>query len=216
MVSGFLIGVSMFGAISFVPLFVQAAMGGTATQAGTALTPLLLGWVLTSIVTGRVLLRVGYRRMVSGGLSLVSLGFLLLSCADSESSLWAVRAALALMGTGMGMGMLTLVLAIQNAVPRAQLGIATSLGHFTRSIGGAIGVAVMGAIVVSALPVGRDASPAEMAGALQRVFFFGACVAAVAVVSTVRFPKGFPQERPVAEAGVVNGPETPTPRTPTA
>ncbi|MDP6372832.1 MAG: MDR family MFS transporter [Vicinamibacterales bacterium] len=216
MMSGFLVGVAMFGAISFVPLFVQAALGGTATQAGSALTPLLLGWVLTSIVTGRVLLKVGYRRLVCGGLSLVSLGFVLLSRADSGSSLWAVRGALALMGMGMGMGMLTLVLAVQNAVPREQLGTATSLGHFTRSIGGAIGVAVMGAIVVTALPVGRDASPAEMAAALQRVFVFGACVAAVAVVSTVRFPKGLPQERPVADGGVVSGPGTATPRTPPA
>ncbi len=195
LLSGFLVGVAMFGAISFVPLFVQTALGGTATDAGSALTPLLLGWVLTSIVTGRILLKVGYRRMVVAGLLCVSVGFFRLSQIDGGSSLWAVRAALAIMGMGMGMAILTLILAVQNAVPRAQLGIATSLGHFTRSIGGAIGVALMGAIVAGALPVGRDASPADMTSALQRVFVFGACVAGVAVVSAIQFPKGLPKEK---------------------
>ena len=131
MLSGFLVGVAMFGAISFVPLFVQAALGGSAIDAGSALTPLLLGWVLMSIVTGRVLMKVGYRRMVFAGLSCVSFGFFQLSQIDIGASLWMIRAVLAIMGVGMGMTILTLILAVQNAVPRNQLGIATSLGHFT-------------------------------------------------------------------------------------
>ena len=193
-VSGFLVGIAMFGAISFVPLFVQGALGGTATEAGSALTPLLLGWVLMSIVAGRVMLQVGYRPMVLVGLSCVCAGFFRLAQLDEQSSLWALRAALAIMGVGMGMTMITLILAVQNAVPRELLGTATSFGHFSRSIGGAIGVAVMGAIVVAALPSGQDAQPAEMALALRRVFLFGAGVVAAAVVSAVRFPRGLPQD----------------------
>tara|TARA_B100000929_G_scaffold277251_1_gene252552 strand:- start:795 stop:2255 length:1461 start_codon:yes stop_codon:yes gene_type:complete len=195
MLSGFLVGVAMFGAISFVPLFVQAALGGSAIDAGSALTPLLLGWVLMSIVTGRVLMKVGYRRMVFAGLSCVSFGFFQLSQIDIGASLWMIRAVLAIMGVGMGMTILTLILAVQNAVPRNQLGIATSLGHFTRSIGGAIGVATMGAIVVVSLPAGGDASPQQLTAALQRVFMFGAFAAGSAVISSFWFPKGLPQER---------------------
>ena len=195
MLSGFLVGVAMFGAISFVPLFVQAALGGSAIDAGSALTPLLLGWVLMSIVTGRVLMKVGYRRMVFAGLSCVSFGFFQLSQIDIGASLWMIRAVLAIMGVGMGMTILTLILAVQNAVPRNQLGIATSLGHFTRSIGGAFGVATMGAIVVVSLPAGGDASPQQLTAALQRVFMFGAFAAGSAVISSFWFPKGLPQER---------------------
>ena len=79
-------------------------------------------------------MKVGYRRMVFAGLSCVSFGFFQLSQIDIGASLWMIRVVLAIMGVGMGMTILTLILAVQNAVPRNQLGIATSLGHFTRSV----------------------------------------------------------------------------------
>ena len=191
-VCGFLVGISAFGAISFVPLFVQAALGGEPTQAGTALTPLLLGWVTMSFVTGRLVLRVGYRMMVVSGLTLVTGGFAGLAQIGHDSPVWWLRTDLALMGMGMGMTMLTLVLAMQSAVDRSRLGVATSLGQFTRSIGGAVGVAVMGAIVAASVPGGREALPIEMEQALHRAFVTGLVVSAAALIAATRIPGGLP------------------------
>jgi EmrB/QacA subfamily drug resistance transporter len=193
--AGFLVGVAMFGVISFVPLFVQGALGGTATEAGHTLSPLLLGWVTMSVVTGRVLPRVGYRRMILGGLSLVTIGFLGLLGAGHGSPRPLLLAELAVMGLGMGMTMLSLLLALQHAVPRHRLGVATSVGQFTRSIGGAVGVSMMGAIVAASLPPGGSQDPQAMERALHNAFVFGAVVAVAALVTALRVPPGLPASR---------------------
>lgn len=191
-VSGFLLGVAMFGALSFVPLFVQTVMGGTATQAGSAMTPLLLGWVMTSLIAGRLLPKFGYRPLILTGLSLVSCGFVGLLSVTRGSGLGWLYLYVGLMGVGMGGAMLSLMLALQNAVTRAHLGIATSLSAFTRSIGGAIGVAVMGAVVSAALPVGGQTSPEAMEAALHRAFLVGAIACAASLLSALRVPPGSP------------------------
>ncbi len=160
--SGTLLGVAIFGALAFVPLYVQAALGRSAREAGGVLTPLLLGWVAMSIVTGRLLPRVGFRPFILAGLTCVSLGFLGLASVGPASPLWALHVYLGLMGIGMGMTMLSLLLAVQASVSRDQLGVATSLAQFTRSIGGAVGVAVMGAVVAAALPASGP-TPAALA-----------------------------------------------------
>ena len=149
--AGFLAGVSMFGAISFVPLFAQGALGATATQAGSLLTPLMLSWVGLSVVGGRLLLRVGYRPTTLVGFALLTLGFALLSSYQpSMSRLW-LYLDLVMIGAGLGLTMLTLLIAVQQSVPRTQLGIATSLNQFSRSIGGAVGVAIMGTVLSAGL-----------------------------------------------------------------
>ena len=76
----FLFGVAMFGAIAFIPLYVQAVLGGTATQAGQVLTPLFLGWVITSILAARLTVKVGYRRIALAGSVLLTLGFAASRC----------------------------------------------------------------------------------------------------------------------------------------
>jgi EmrB/QacA subfamily drug resistance transporter len=149
--AGFLAGVAMFGAISFVPLFAQGALGATATEAGSLLTPLMLSWVSLSIVGGRLLLKVGYRPTTLAGLSILTLGFALLSMFERTTPRVWLYVDLSLIGAGLGLTMLTLLIAVQQAVPRAQLGIATSLNQFSRSIGGAVGVAVMGAVLTAGL-----------------------------------------------------------------
>ena len=79
----FMTGMAMFGAIAFVPLFVQAVLGGTATDAGQVLTPLFLGWVITSIAGARLTVRIGYRPVAISGVTLLMLGFFWLAAIDA-------------------------------------------------------------------------------------------------------------------------------------
>jgi Na+/melibiose symporter-like transporter len=147
----FLVGTAFYGALSYIPLFVQGALGGTATQAGSELTPLLLGWVTMSLIGARLLLRIGYRPTVFIGLILLTTGFALLATLGPGARLPVMMVDMALMGAGMGMVMIVLLITMQDAVPRNQLGIVTSINLFCRSIGGALGVGVMGAVMMAQL-----------------------------------------------------------------
>jgi len=199
----FLVGLAMFGAIAFIPLFVQSVQGGTATQAGQVLTPLFLGWVVMSIVGARVTVRLGYRVSAISGSILMTLGFIGLSLLDADSSNTLLLGSCTILGAGMGTQMLSLLLAVQHAVDRSQLGLATSLQQFSRSVGAAIGVAAMGAILArglagAALPAaGLAASGAmvlsgplrdQFAAALHRVFLSGAAVSVVGLVASLLLP----------------------------
>ncbi|MFN8062651.1 MAG: MDR family MFS transporter [Vicinamibacterales bacterium] len=199
-ICGFLLGGAMFSALSFVPLFIQGAMGGTATQAGSVMTPLLLGWVSMAIVTGRLLPKVGYRPMIIGGLCCITLGFVGLLGVTRESALRWIYAYLGLMGLGMGMAALALMLALQNAVDRAHLGVATSLGAFTRSVGGAIGVAILGSVVAVSMPSGAPPSPAAIEIALHRAFILATGMCAGALLVSMRVPSGLPTPSRVTHA----------------
>jgi MFS family permease len=199
-VSGFLTGVAMFGTISFVPLFVQSALQGSATDAGRVLSPLLLGWVSMSVVTGRLLPRTGHRPLVRTGLSLVVVGFVGLTTVTHATSWLTLYLCLGIMGMGMGLAMLSLLLALQASVPRSRLGIATSFAQFSRSIGGAVGVSLLGAIVGASLPPGGESDPGLMETALRRAFAAGAVVAVAAWITAFRIPTTsgidpFPQGR---------------------
>jgi Na+/melibiose symporter-like transporter len=204
----------MFGAIAFIPLFVQSVLGGTATQAGQVLTPLFLGWVVMSIVGARVTVRLGYRISAIGGSILMTAGFLGLALLDTESPRLLLLGSCAILGAGMGTQMLSLLLAVQHAVDRTQLGLATSLNQFSRSVGAALGVAAMGAILArslagAALPGGAEAALASgtitlsgplrelFAAALHRVFIAGAVVSGAGLLATmflppVQFSQGVP------------------------
>ncbi len=144
---GLLAGMAMFGAISFIPLFVQGVLGGSATEAGTALTPFVIGWVSFSVISARLLLRVGYRWPVLAGMAGLTLAFLLMSQMGLETTRAATGRNMLLAGTAMGLIMVPLLIAVQNAVPKRELGAATSATTFFRSIGGAVGVAGMGAVL---------------------------------------------------------------------
>jgi len=150
-ISGFLAGMAMFGTISFIPLFVQGVLGGSATEAGFALTPFVLGWVTLSVVSARLLLKVGYRWPVIAGMICLSVAFLLMSHMGLGTSRAVTARNMLLAGMGMGLIMVPLLIAVQNAVPREDLGAATSATTFFRSIGGAVGVAVMGAVLSAEL-----------------------------------------------------------------
>lgn len=195
--AGALLGIAIFGALAFVPLYVQSALGRSAREAGSVLTPLLLGWVGMSIITGRLLPRVGFRPFIVGGLTCVSLGFIGLATVQPEGRLTLLHLYLGLMGVGMGMTMLSMLLAVQSAVVREQLGVATSLGQFTRSIGGAVGVALMGAVVAAALPA-TGSTPATLAVGLHRAFVLGAGVSIVALGAALLVPGGLPEQKKTA------------------
>jgi EmrB/QacA subfamily drug resistance transporter len=145
--AGFLIGIAMFGSISFIPLYAQGTRGDTATEAGSLLTPLMLSWVTLSVIGGRFLLKAGYRPTVIAGSLLLTIAFALLSTFDAHTPRSLLYLDLVLIGAGLGLTMLTLLIAVQQAVPREILGTATSLNQFSRSIGGAVGVAIMGAFL---------------------------------------------------------------------
>jgi EmrB/QacA subfamily drug resistance transporter len=148
-VNGFFVGMAMFSTISFIPLFVQGVIGTNATQAGSALTPFMLGWVIFSTVSGRLLLKTGYRPTVFGGMVCLVVGFFLLTRMGISTSRPLVLLNMAILGAGMGLSVVALLIAVQNSVPRRQLGVVTSATVFFRSIGGAVGTAIMGSVMSS-------------------------------------------------------------------
>lgn len=149
--AGFLGGIAMFGAISFIPLFAQGVLGMSATRAGSLITPLMLSWITMSIVGGRLILKIGYRSITIAGFIVMTTGFVMLSMFGREAPLYRLYIDLMLIGSGLGLTMLTLLIAVQQAVERHQLGTATSLNQFSRAIGGAFGVAIMGAVLTAGL-----------------------------------------------------------------
>jgi Na+/melibiose symporter-like transporter len=151
LLAGFCAGVALFGTISFVPFFAQGVLGSTATQAGSLLTPLMLSWVAMSVIGGRFLLKVGFRRVAITGLTLMVLGLSALATSGSSTPRAYLLLELGVVGSGLGLTVMTLLLAVQQSVGRSQLGLVTSLSQFARSIGGAMGVAIMGAVLSSSL-----------------------------------------------------------------
>jgi EmrB/QacA subfamily drug resistance transporter len=144
-IHGVMSGWAMFGSLAYVPLFVQAVLGTTATAAGATLTPMIIIWVLASVVASRLLLVVRLRPLVIGGMVSLVLGAWLLARAGLGSTQLSLIAALSLMGVGMGVSIPIFLIVVQSTVPRRELGAATSTLQFTRSIGGTLGVGVMGA-----------------------------------------------------------------------
>src|SRR5262249_43487385 len=155
-----LVGAAMFGTISFVPLFVQGVIGTSATSSGVVLTPLMLGAVITSFLSGQVVSHTGrYRPNTLRGPSILCAGLLALwqiSACAGRVGLWqrtvhttkgeAAR-NMVIAGIGLGLMMQIFVLSVQNSVPRRAMGTATALSQFSRSIGATLGVTLMGVIV---------------------------------------------------------------------
>jgi EmrB/QacA subfamily drug resistance transporter len=206
---GLLIGVAMYGAINYIPLYLQTVNGVSATDSGLLLMPLMVSMVGASFVAGTLVTRTGrYRVFPILGTSLLTVGILLI-CLLRSSSPWAhPGVCMVLVGLGLGFTMQIIVLATQNEVPRADLGVATSAISFFRSIGGSIGVALIGAIFtarlagsVGDLVTGGEAiDPAELAAlepatrqgyvegfaeALSGTFWFVVPLVALAVILAI-------------------------------
>ena len=210
---GLIVGLALFGSVTYLPIHLQLVKGESPTGSGLQLMPMMFGMLVTSVVSGRLISRWGrYRLFPITGTILMTIGLLLMSRISIDMSVWETSADALVLGLGMGMIMQVLILAVQNSVDYEHLGIATSGATLFRAIGGALGVAVFGAIfahelqvqLTGMLPPGTAlpsaASPAALAAlppeiraaylaaivvSLRLVFRVAAAVAALAFLLTV-------------------------------
>jgi EmrB/QacA subfamily drug resistance transporter len=213
---GFVVGLSLFGAVTYLPLYLQIVKGMSATKSGLQLTPLMLGLLVTSVISGQLISRWGkYRVFPIVGTAVVTVGMALLSQLGIGTSLWVAALDMVVLGLGLGMVMQVLVLAVQNAVDYKYLGVATSGSTMFRSIGGSIGVSLFGAIFtnrlatelaqrlspgvhipsttspaqIRALPPGvRDSYVHALTAALSPVFLVAAVISSVAFLLALLLP----------------------------
>ena len=146
-IGGVILGVLMFGISSYVPLFVQVVMGGTATSAGLTLGPLLLAWPIAATFSGRIVIRYGYRFTSVVGMVLATLGTGMVVLFNTGTTLPFIIVSMLIIGTGLGLCSTAFIISVQNAVPWNLRGVATATTQFFRTIGGTIGVALMGTIL---------------------------------------------------------------------
>jgi EmrB/QacA subfamily drug resistance transporter len=146
-IGGLILGVTLFGVTTYVPLFVQGVKGGAATDAGIILIPLLLSWPIASMVGGRLILRFGYRKIAVTGAALTTLGAAMMLFLNQSTGLPFLIISMVFVGTGLGFDYMAFILAVQDAVPWNRRGVATASTQFMRTIGGTIGVAFMGTIL---------------------------------------------------------------------
>ncbi|MBV9153779.1 MAG: MFS transporter [Alphaproteobacteria bacterium] len=152
---GFIVGLAMFGSVTYMPVYLQVVKGVSPSTAGLQLTPMMGGVLLTSIASGRIISRIGrYRAFPIAGTAIMTVGLGLLATLGTASSTWAASGYMLVLGLGLGMVMQVLVLAVQNAVDYRDLGVATSGTTLFRSIGGSVGVSLFGAIFTASLMAG--------------------------------------------------------------
>ncbi|WP_130492927.1 MDR family MFS transporter [Motilibacter rhizosphaerae] len=146
--AGLFLGVAMYGATIFLSQYFQIARAQSPTVSGLRTMPMILGLAASSLVVGRLVTRTGrWKRYLVGGATVATVGFALLATIDARTGFVQLSAYMALIGIGLGATMQNLVLSVQNTVPVQQLGAATATVSFFRSLGGAIGVSVLGAVL---------------------------------------------------------------------
>lgn len=153
-ISGFFLGAGMFGAITYIPLFAQGVIGTSPSVAGYILTPLMISLIISSIIGGRLVTKLKYRNIIVPGLFIMAIGFFLMSTMTIHTTNIQVILYMIITGFGMGALMPVFTIAVQSAVGPESRGVATSSNQFFRSIGGTIGVSVMGALMASRMTEG--------------------------------------------------------------
>jgi EmrB/QacA subfamily drug resistance transporter len=147
-----LLGIAMFGGIIFLPVYFQVVQGMTPTESGLALVPMMAGILATSIGSGRLMTRTGhYKVFPIVGAGVVTVAYLLLQTLGANTPYWRVGLFIFVLGAGLGFTMQTVVTAVQNAVERRDMGAATASVAFFRTMGGAFGTAIFGAVLTSRL-----------------------------------------------------------------
>lgn len=149
---GLIVGLSLFGSITYLPIYLQVVKGESPTASGLQLMPMMLGMLATSIASGRIISAWGrYKPFPIAGTAIMTVGLLMLSRLSAEHAVWETSVDALVLGLGLGMVMQVLVLAAQNSVDFEHLGVATSGTTLFRSLGGALGVAIFGAIFANGL-----------------------------------------------------------------
>jgi EmrB/QacA subfamily drug resistance transporter len=149
---GVMVGFGMFGALSTIPLYLQIVKGSNPTESGFQLLPMILGLMISSIVSGQLISRTGkYKIFPILGLGFMSLGFVIFTTIKADTNYWILAGGMLLLGLGLGQMMQTLTIASQNAVGPRDIGVATSSSTFFRQIGGTLGVAVIFSVVFSVI-----------------------------------------------------------------
>jgi EmrB/QacA subfamily drug resistance transporter len=163
--TAFLTSAAMFGAVLFIPLFVQSVLGSNATDSGKILMPLTLALLLTATIAGQGISRTGrYRPFAIAGTAVGAIGMFLLARMGPATSYAAVVRNVAILGIGLGAAMPVFNLAVQNAVEARMVGSATSMVQFVRSIGGTLGIALFGSVLAAGFsPAFRQALPVDTA-----------------------------------------------------
>ncbi|MFT3912758.1 MAG: MDR family MFS transporter [Anaeromyxobacteraceae bacterium] len=207
---GALVGAAMLAMVTFVPLWAQSVLGATPTAAGASIAPLAIGWPIMSTISGRLLHRVGYRPLISGGLAIVAVAAVaLLFALRPGVPLGVVSLITFLFGAGLGCANTPLLISVQTSVPWNRRGVATASTMFFRTIGGTLSVGLLGGVLAHALAGAGAGDVADkllgperallppdvvaglsgtLQGALGVVFVAVAIVAAAAFLTSLLFP----------------------------
>ncbi|TMC83556.1 MAG: MFS transporter, partial [Chloroflexi bacterium] len=146
------VAMAMFGAIFFLPVFVQGVIGNSVTNSGAILVPMLVAMIVTSVAGGQFISRTGrYKGLLLVGLALMGAGFYLLSTFDVHTTNQQTIEAMVIIGLGLGLTMQTYTLVVQNSADRADMAVATSATQLSRSMGAAIGLAILGTILTQGM-----------------------------------------------------------------
>jgi EmrB/QacA subfamily drug resistance transporter len=154
------LGFAMFGSIIFVPLYLQIVKGATPTESGLLMLPMMVGIIGASVISGRVISAVGrYKWFPVAGTVIMAAGLALFVTLEVATPLWQAFVYMLVMGVGLGLAMQPLVLAVQSRLDLRDMGAGTSTATFSRSLGGALGVAVLGALMNNRLAAELPAPP---------------------------------------------------------
>jgi EmrB/QacA subfamily drug resistance transporter len=152
-IGGFIVGVAMFGAMTMIPQYMQVVQGYTPTQSGLLMVPVMVGIMGGSIISGQITSRTGrYKIFPIVGTLMIAIGSLVFAQVSYDSALWLPLLGAFIIGLGLGGCMQTLIIAVQNAGPRSDMGVSTATATFSRQIGGTAGVAVFLTILFNVLP----------------------------------------------------------------
>jgi len=207
--SSLMLGATMNGVLNFLPLHVQGVLGAGPTASGLVIAPMLVGWPIASALTSRLLTRVGYRRPVRFGALLTLVGAsAVVPLVASQSAPWMIGLAMLIFGFGMGLANTAILIGVQASVGWEQRGVVTATTMFARTMGGALGVGGLGAVLAGRLERSLDpnvvralldpelrvaalAMPGAveaLGSALAPIFWGGALAAALALVGALLHP----------------------------
>jgi predicted MFS family arabinose efflux permease len=219
-VLGLITGAVMFGAIIFLPLYLQTVRHISPTYSGLRLLPLLVGLLFTSITSGLLVSKRGrYKIFVVVGTAVMAVGMFLMSLIQVSTGALVLAAMMFVVGAGLGLFMQTLIIAVQNAISMQDMGVGTSAITFFRTLGGAIGAAVLGAVVLDQERVLQRADIVkygkvlgvahDFTSAMDRAFLWSVPVALVAFVLSfllkeVKLRTSLGQSAPPVNTGVAD------------